>query len=468
MTTDYSRKWWALAAIGSGTFMSTIDGSIVNIALNTIQETYNASLGDVEWVVLAYLLGIVCLLPSMGRLGDMIGRRRVYMGGFILFTAASALCGYAWDLPALIAFRVLQAIGAAMVQAMGIALLVQAFPASERGRALGYNGTIIATGVAAGPVLGGIIIATLGWRSIFYVNIPFGILALILSYYVLADDSKRTQQRFDYIGAALLGGALVSILYSLTEGQHTGFGTPLTLVLFFGGFVGLALFIWWERRIDYPMLNLQFFSNHNFSLGLVAASLQALTLQFNFVLLPLFMQKVLNFDTGKTGLLMVVSPIAISIFSMVSGRLTDRFGPRWIATAGIFFLGLGLYRVSGLTAESDVWDIVFRVFFIGTGFGLFNSANTSSVMGNVPREHGGIANGVLSVVRSTGQIAGVTLGAFIWSTQIFAQTGQAYVDFGEAPQAALVGGFQTTMLIAACLCWLALIPTLIRRDTTSA
>ena len=300
------------------------------------------------------------------------------------------------------------------------------------------------------------------------VNIPFGILALILSYYVLADDSKRTQQRFDYIGAALLGGALVSILYSLTEGQHTGFGTPLTMGMFFGGFVVLALFIWWERRIDYPMLNLQFFSNHNFSLGLVAASLQALTLQFNFVLLPLFMQKVLNFDTGKTGLLMVVSPIAISIFSMVSGRLSDRFGPRWVATAGIFFLGLGLDRVSGLTAESDVWDIVFRVFFIGTGFGLFNSANTSSVMGNVPREHGGIANGVLSVVRSTGQIAGVTLGAFIWSTQIFAQTGQAYIDFGEAPQAALVGGFQTTMFIAACLCWLALIPTLIRRDTTPA
>ena len=468
MTTDSNRKWWALAAIGSGTFMSTIDGSIVNIALNTIQKTYGASLGQVEWVVLAYLLGIVCLLPSMGRLGDMIGRRRVYMAGFIMFTAASALCGMAWNLPLLVAFRVVQAIGAAMVQAMGLALLVQAFPASERGRALGYNGTIIATGVAAGPVLGGLIIASLGWRSIFFVNIPFGLLALVLSYKVLTDDSKRTQQRFDYLGAALLGGSLVSILYSLTEGQHIGFGTPLTLGLFVGGFIGLAGFVWWERRIDYPMLNMQFFKNRNFSLGLIAATLQGLTLQFNFVLLPFFMQNVLHFDTRKTGLMMVVSPIAISIFSMVSGRLSDKFGPRWVAAAGIFFLGLGLYRISGLTAESGVMDIVLRVFFIGTGFGLFNSANTSSVLGNVPREHGGVANGVLSVVRSTGQISGVTLGAFIWSAQIFARTGKSFIDMGDAPQAALVGGFQTTMFIAACLCWLALIPTLVRTDTTAS
>ncbi|MFM2031435.1 MAG: hypothetical protein RLZZ297_200, partial [Chloroflexota bacterium] len=462
MTTDYSRKWWALAAIGSGTFMSTIDGSIVNIALNTIQKTYGASLGAVEWVVLAYLLGIVCLLPSMGRLGDMIGRRRVYMAGFMLFTAASALCGFAWSLPALVGFRVLQAIGASMVQAMGIALLVQSFPPTERGRALGYNGTIIATGVAAGPVLGGLIIATLGWRSIFYVNIPFGLLALAMSYMVLEDDAKRTQQRFDYVGAALLGGSLVAILYAMTEGQHSGFGTPSTLGLIAAGFVGIAAFIWWENRIDYPMLNLRFFANRNFSLGLIAASLQALTLQFNFVLLPFFMQNVLHYDTGKTGLLMVVSPIAISIFSMVSGRLSDKIGPRWVATAGIFFLGVGLFNVSTLTATSSVWDIVVRVMFIGTGFGLFNSANTSSVLGNVPREHGGIANGVLSVVRSTGQISGVTLGAFLWSQQVFARTGQSYVDLATAPQAAVVAGFQTTMFVAACLCWLALIPTLIR------
>ena len=160
--TDSSRKWLALAAVGSGTFMSTVDGSIVNIALSTIQNDFNASLGAVEWVVLTYLLGIVCLLPSMGRLGDMIGRKRVYTTGFILFAVSSALCGYAWSVEALIAFRLIQAVGAAMVQSMGAALLVQAFPSSERGRALGYNATIISVGVASGPMLGGLLIGSFG------------------------------------------------------------------------------------------------------------------------------------------------------------------------------------------------------------------------------------------------------------------------------------------------------------------
>jgi len=152
--------------------MSTVDGSIVNIALNTIQKTLNTNLGDVEWVVLAYLLGIVCLLPSMGRLGDMIGRKRVYITGFTLFMVSSALCGFAWDNNSLIAFRLIQAVGAAMVQSMGAALLVQAFPSSERGRALGYNATIISVGVASGPMLGGLLIASLGWRAIFTINLP--------------------------------------------------------------------------------------------------------------------------------------------------------------------------------------------------------------------------------------------------------------------------------------------------------
>jgi MFS family permease len=191
-TNDYSRKWWALAAVGSGTFMSTVDGSIVNIALNTIQQTYNASLGQAEWVVLAYLLGIVCLLPSMGRLGDMIGRRRVYMTGFFLFAFSSVFCGFAWDINSLVVFRLLQAVGAAMIQAMGVALLIQAFPASERGRALGYNATIISVGVASGPVLGGVMIESFGWRSIFLVNIPFSIIAIAVSYWALTNDTQRS------------------------------------------------------------------------------------------------------------------------------------------------------------------------------------------------------------------------------------------------------------------------------------
>jgi EmrB/QacA subfamily drug resistance transporter len=464
MTTDANRKWWALAAVGSGTFMSTIDGSIVNIALNTIQKTFTASLGQVEWAVLAYLLGIVCLLPSMGRLGDMIGRKRVYMAGFIIFTTASVLCGSAWSLESLVAFRVMQAIGAAMIQSMGIALLVQAFPSSERGRALGYNGTIIATGIATGPVLGGLIIGTLGWRAIFYVNFPIGIIAMLISLRALSADNKRSDQKFDLLGAVLLGGSLVSILYSLTEGQHVGFTVPYIMTMFAVGIVGLIGFVLWELRTPEPMVNMQFFRIPNFSLGIMTAMSVGMGIQFNFILLPFFMQNVLHFNAQKTGLMMVISPIAISIMSTVSGRLSDRFGPRWIAPIGMAILGFGLFNVSTLTPDSTVFDIIIRVVFIGFGFGTFQSPNTSSVMGSLPKERGGIANGILSVMRTIGQISGVTVAGAIWTSRVAAITGTAYTDITKAPVMALTQGFQTALIVAACIVWVGIIPALFRNN----
>ncbi|MEM8534338.1 MAG: MFS transporter, partial [Chloroflexota bacterium] len=205
---DSNRKWWALAAVGSGVFMSTIDGSIVNIALKTLQETFQTGLNTVEWVVLSYLLTIAALLLSMGRLGDMIGKRRVYLAGFIIFTVGSALCSLAWDINSLIGFRVVQGVGAAMIQSMGAALLVSAFPANERGQALGYIGSIVAAGISVGPALGGVLIRSFGWPSIFYVNIPVGILAIILSLYALPNDRQRTTQRFDIPGAGFLAVSL--------------------------------------------------------------------------------------------------------------------------------------------------------------------------------------------------------------------------------------------------------------------
>jgi EmrB/QacA subfamily drug resistance transporter len=463
MSAEHSRKWWALAAVGSGTFMSTVDGSIVNIALNTIQHTFGASLGQVEWVVLAYLLGIVCLLPSMGRLGDMIGRRRVYMAGFVIFTTASALCGFAWNIPSLIAFRLLQAVGAAMIQSMGMALLVQAFPKDERGRALGYNGTIIATGVATGPALGGLLIGTLGWRAIFYVNIPISIIAIIISLRALANDDKRSEQRFDYIGAFSLGAALVAMLFALTEGQHIGFAVPWVMALFGAGVAGLIAFVWWELRTSDPMIAMDSFRIQNFSLPLLTTMIAFSGLQFNFILLPFYLQSVLHFTPQKTGLMMVISPIAISIMSSISGRLSDRFGPRWIAPIGIASMAFGLHNMSGLTAESDVLDIIWRVVFIGIGFGFFQSPNNSSIMGALPRERSGVASGLLSVTRTIGQISGVSLAGAIWSSQVATLTGQTFEDITTAPTWALVDGYQTSMLVAACIATLALIPAIVRR-----
>ncbi|MFZ9858990.1 MAG: MFS transporter [Roseiflexaceae bacterium] len=457
---EASRKWWALAAVGSGTFMSTVDGSIVNIALNTIQKTFSASLGQVEWVVLAYLLSIVCLLPTMGRLGDMIGRRRVYLLGFVLFTAGSALSSFAWNIPSLIVFRMIQAVGAAMIQSMGMALLVQAFPASERGRALGYNGTIIATGVATGPVLGGLLIGTFGWRSIFYVNVPLGLLALTISWLALADDTKRNEQKFDVVGAMTLGASLIAILVALTEGQHLGFDVPWVIGLFVAGIIGLIGFVRWERQHPAPMIDMGSFSVPAFSLGLMTTMIAFTGLQFNFILLPFFLQNVLHYTPQQTGLMMIISPLAIMVMSSVSGRLSDRFGPRWVTPVGILSLGFGLFGMSSLTADSTQLDIILRVVFIGIGFGFFQSPNNSSIMGSLPRERSGVTSGMLNVTRTIGQISGITLAGAIWSSQVTTITGQVFKDITMAPTAALVEGYHVALLVAAGIALSALIPAL--------
>ena len=465
---DGSRKWWALAAVGSGTFMSTVDGSIVNIALNTIQKTFNTNLGAVEWVVLAYLLGIVCLLPSMGRLGDMIGRKRVYIAGFTLFMVSSALCGFAWDISSLIAFRLIQAVGAAMVQSMGAALLVQAFPSSERGRALGYNATIISVGVASGPMLGGLLIASLGWRAIFTINIPLCLIAIFVSMRALSDDNKRSQQRFDYIGAVSLAVALLAILYSLTEGQHIGFRTPWILALFTCGIIGFGFFIWWELHTETPMINMQYFKVRDFSVGLLQMYLIALPQQFNYVLLPIFLQTVAGYDARTTGLAMIVVPVTTALLSSVSGYLSDKYGPNRIAPMAVVLWGIGLVLMSGLSATPTLWDVTWRVLLVGIGISLFFTPINSSILGSLPKEQGGVANGIMSVVRTMGQISGISIGAFIWTYQVNLIGGQHYSDISLAPQNILHQGYTTTMLIGAAICWSGLLLVLFRSKRTPA
>jgi len=465
--TDQNRKWWALAAVGSGVMMSTIDGSIVNIALKTLQDYFGAGLHEVEWVVLAYLLAITCLLPSMGRLGDMIGKRRVYLAGFVVFTVGSALCGLAWNVGSLVAFRVVQALGAAMLQALGPALLVTAFPPHQRGQALGYTGTIVAAGILTGPVLGGLLLRVAGWQSIFYVNIPIGIAAILLSLRALDDDRQRSEQRFDLAGAALLAGGLLLILLALTEGQVWGFSDWRTVAALAGGLAGLVAFVLWERRTESPMINLGLFSSASFSLSLLAAFTSFLAGAFNFLLMPFYLQNVLGYDPQRTGLTLIASPIVLSLVSPISGRLSDRFGARWLGTAGLALTALGLASFSTLNAHSSQLDVILRMMLMGVGFGMFQSPNNSLIMGSAPRSALGVAGSLLAVMRTLGQTAGVAIAGAVWATQVTAAAGRLYDPITSAPTDALVAGLQTAMLLAATLAALGIIPTIMRSRPAS-
>ncbi|MEN9935602.1 MAG: hypothetical protein RLZZ387_2181 [Chloroflexota bacterium] len=461
-------KWWALAAVGSGVFMSTVDGSIVNIALKTLQDHFGAGLHEVEWVVLSYLLAITCLLPSMGRLGDMIGKRRVYIAGFVVFSAASALCGLAWSVEALVFFRVLQAIGAAMLQGLGSALLVAAFPQKERGQALGYIGTIVAAGILTGPVLGGLLLAVSGWQSIFYVNVPIGIAAILLTLRALPDDRQRSDQRFDIPGAALLAGGLLLVLLALTEGQVWGLTDWRTLGSLVTGVAGLVGFVLWERRAASPMIDLSLFANAPFSLSLLAAFTTFLGGAFNFLLMPFYLQNVLGYDPQRTGLTLIAMPIMLSLVSPLSGRLSDRFGARWLGVAGLVLTSLALFSFSTLTTTSTQLDVILRLLLMGVGFGLFQSPNNSTIMGSAPRSALGVAGSLVAVMRTLGQTTGVAIAGAVWAALVVASAGQRIEPITSAPPEALVAGFHGAMLLGAALAALGIIPTLVRGRPTPA
>ncbi len=459
---DYSRKWWAMAAVGSGVLTSTIDGSIVNIALNTLVNEFNSNLNIVTWVILGFLLTLTCLLLLMGRLGDMFGRRRIYIFGFVLFTIASVLCGLAWNIGSLIGFRVLQAAGAAMIQALGPALLVTAFPPSERGTALGTIGSVVAVGIMSGPPLGGFIIEHIGWRAIFLVNIPVGIAGVWLSMSSLPVDQRDGRRpRFDFLGAGLLLISLSGFLLGLTFAPEQGWNSSMVIGPVIVGMLAGLLFIWWELRAPEPMLKLSMFRKAAFSFNLLAGLLLFVGLAFNLILTPLILQLLFELDLQRTGLVLMSLPLALSLTSPISGRLSDRFGPRILTVAGLSLVALGFFGHSRTGVDTPLPQFIANLLILGAGIGMFQSPNNSSVLGNAPPEALGVASGVLAVMRTLGQTSGVALASAIWSAQIIVIMGFPIDPVTSAPREVIAAAFDRATLVAAGLALLAIIPSIL-------
>lgn len=459
---DYSRKWWALAAVSSGVIMSTIDGSIVNIALNTLITDFHTNLNVVEWVLLSYLLSITCLLLLVGRLGDMFGKRRIYIAGFVVFTLSSALCGISPTIGALIGFRVLQGVGAAMVQALGPALIVLAFPPKERGTALGTIGSAVALGIMIGPVLGGLLISTVGWRSIFYVNIPIGMLGVWLSLTALPPDAVGGKRhRFDFTGAGLLLVSLLALLLALSEGRSWGWGDGRTLGLLAASVLGGGLFTWWEWRTPEPMLNLRMFRSLAFSFNLLAGFILFIGMAFNLLLTPLMLQLVFQLDLRSTGFMLISLPLALSLASPISGRLSDRIGPRVLTIVGLVLIGVSFIAMTFVYVDTSLVYVVGVLMLLGLGIGLFQSPNNSVVLSSAPPEALGVASGVLAVMRTLGQTAGVPIAETIWASRVVALVGAPIEPLTSAAPTILAAAFNQTMIVAAVLAFLAIIPSVV-------
>jgi EmrB/QacA subfamily drug resistance transporter len=262
-------KWWVLIAVAMGVFLATIDGSIVNIGLNTLVEDMQKPLAVVEWVVLAYMLTLSTLLLSIGRLSDIVGKKKLFLAGMILFTISSGLCGLAGSVFWLIGFRVLQAVGGSMIMAIGTAIVTEAFPPQERGKALGIMGTMVSIGIIAGPTIGGLLLQSLTWHWLFFVNLPIGFIGVFMVLRFVPESTPGDKQKFDFAGAGLLFVSMASFLFALTTGQHGGFDNLKVIGMFVLSVSALSLFIGIERRTTQPMIDLTMFRNAQFSINLI-------------------------------------------------------------------------------------------------------------------------------------------------------------------------------------------------------
>jgi EmrB/QacA subfamily drug resistance transporter len=466
-----TRKWAVFGLVAIGIFMATLDTSIVNISLPSISAYFRVPLGGlVEWVIIAYLISIASVLLTFGRLADMLGRKVLWMIGLGAFTLGSVLCGAAPTLLWLVIFRALQGIGGALLMSNSTAMLTRAFPTQERGRVLGLNSVVVSLGVSTGPTLGGLITSAFSWRWIFYVNLPIGLLGLILTYLMLKEPARlQTRQRFDPLGAVLLSLGILAVMLGLSFGQEAGWTSPLILSLFAAGLLILIGFVLVERRVADPIIDLKLFHNRLFAAANLSGLLSFFAIFAVSFLLPFYLEELHHFPTNEAGLLLTPIPLTVSLVAPFSGWLSDRFGSRILSSAGLATSALGLWLLTALTATTPIFGIIWRLCIVGVGIGLFQSPNNIAVMGAVPPERRCIGSGFLATVRVVGQSLSVAVAGAVFASLGAAEAGRLLaahpplaVGQLDALQTIFLSGFHTALLVCMGIASIGVITSLVR------
>lgn len=391
--------------------MGPIDASIVNVILPTIAAYFDASISLAQWVPLIYLLTISSLLLFYGRLGDILGYRRVYLAGLLCFVVTSGLCGLAPTIHWLIIFRAIQGIGAGMMMAVPFAILTVVFKPHERGRALGINAISISAGLALGPTLGGLLTTLWSWRLVFLINIPIGLAALLWSYKVIP-HVKGKPGRMDLAGAATAFIALFSFLFFINRIQDRGMGLLSGTALAVALAAGIG-FYYIETHAALPMVNLALFRIRTFTLGTFSSLLNFASQYILVFLTPFFLQRVSHYPPNKIGLLMTFFPLTVMGVAPFSGNLSDRLGTRGLAVAGATICSAALVTMAFLPVDASLLEVGWRLALFGLGSGIFQSPNNSSVMGSSPRPYLGVASGILGTARNAGMAIGISAAGLI-------------------------------------------------------
>ncbi|MBM4277862.1 MAG: MFS transporter [Deltaproteobacteria bacterium] len=410
-TTKIDSGWWATLTISIGIFMSTLDASIVGISLPTIIQSLNTDLKAVAWVVMAYLIVITGSLLLMGRLADLLGRGKIYFLGFLTFTLGSALCGFSPTVYFLIGSRVIQGLGASALMAIGPAIITTSFPEKDRGKALGMLGSIVSLGFITGPLIGGFLVEHLGWRSIFFINLPIGVIGTILSLKILKGDRAIGRVELDLRGAFLFFLFVTSLLLFL---NRVGWESTL----FFWGWIFLALicfglFIVTERRSSSPLVELNIFRKQLFISSLGASLLSFWINGAHHFVIPFFLQIILGYSPSKVGLLIFPVALTVMVIAPIGGRVSDWVGVRVPATLGLILTSLTIFSFVFLKGEVSDYEILWRQVALGIGIGFFNPANNSAIIGSLPKTNVGVTSSFLALARNLGMVMGVAFAEMV-------------------------------------------------------
>ncbi|MCR6543991.1 MFS transporter [Dehalobacterium formicoaceticum] len=415
MVEDQSIKKYTLLAVTLASFLTAITGSAINLAIPAIGNEFQSSTTSLSWVATSYLLACAAFLVPFGRLGDIVGRRKIFLLGVNVFFLSSLMCGFAWSMASLILFRIIQGIGAGMIFSTNMAILTSVFSPQERGRVFGISVAAVYTGLSFGPAIGGFLNHQFGWQSIFiFTSILALIVVLFTAFGLKGEWHGAAGEKFDRVGSFLYVLGITAFMYGISAMTTS----PAAKFVFLAGFIILLVFGFYEVRIQHPILYLSLFKNITFAFSNLAAFISySATFALGF-LLSLYLQEIQGYDSQVSGLILLSQPVIMALLSPFSGSLSDRIEPRVLATLGMVITTVGLIPLSFLTPSTPVWLLILDLIFLGIGFALFSSPNTHAVMSSVEIRYSGIASSTLATMRMTGQAVSMAIVTLIMSVYL--------------------------------------------------
>ncbi|WP_203623592.1 MULTISPECIES: MFS transporter [unclassified Lacticaseibacillus] len=445
-------RWWIMTAVGMFTIMSTLDASIVNIALPVISKDMHLPMNQAEWTVSIYLIVICALLLLMGKLGDIFGKIRIFRMGEVLFTIGSLFAGFNHSFVMLLAARVVQALGASMTMANSNGIVTEVFPFQERGRALGMIGSFVAVGSIAGPGLGGLILGVLPWGYIFWINVPLGILAMIVGQVVFPKDIEHSQSKIDWPGFVAFALFIVPLFAGIFIGQEIGFTKPVILAMFAVAIIAFAAFIYIEQHTAEPMLALSLFANKEFTISLFAGFLIFVTNFFFNVISPFYLENARGLSATTAGYMLMLFPIVQVIVAPLSGSLSDKIGPYVITLVGL--LVILVVQVGYVTLSlTTPWLLVCVIIAVmGFGNGAFQSPNNTLVMSAVEPKDLGIAGGLNALARNMGMVVGISASTTVLYAAMSREAGRKVTTFVASQPQLFINGMHVAFSVAVVMC----------------